>query len=388
MKKKEAGFTLIELLAIIVILGIVSVITVPIVLDISDKSNRGTVKSSAYSFRNSVEDLYHTKSVSDPDYQVSNRRYNSSEFEDLGVNVTGERPGGNSWVDIDNNVIVNGCLEFGDYIVTIQYNYISEAYKGHCEAASPWVQTVFPTVMKTLSDATYYDALWIKEHPVYYNPITNSTCTEGSSGCMKWYAYSESNGKVNMILDHNLDIEDLAIWDSELSGLNYSYPDSLLNIINTATADWSSSLTRNDSYSISWVYNNVERTLYIDYTGMKARIISAEEVAAITDNMSWTSDGEKYYFGSLDSNSYPYQNEEQQARQRSYSWLYDNMQLCDELGCEVVGDAWTYWTSTPVTNTADKVWCMCFGGCAEPTENNLSYVGIRLVTSIPKSIIY
>ena len=123
MKKKEAGFTLIELLAIVVILGIVAVITVPIVLDIIDKSNRETVKSSAYSFRNSVEDLYSTKSVSDPSYQISNRRYNSDELVSLGVNVTGEKPGGNSWVDIDNNVIVDGCLEFGEYMVTISYNY-------------------------------------------------------------------------------------------------------------------------------------------------------------------------------------------------------------------------------------------------------------------------
>ena len=50
-KKKVKGFTLIELLAIIVILAVIAVITVPIILNVIDNAKKGSIKDSAYGFK-------------------------------------------------------------------------------------------------------------------------------------------------------------------------------------------------------------------------------------------------------------------------------------------------------------------------------------------------
>ena len=54
MKK---GFTLIELLAVIVIISIVALITVPILLNVIDNAKIGTLRNSAYGIIESA-DLY------------------------------------------------------------------------------------------------------------------------------------------------------------------------------------------------------------------------------------------------------------------------------------------------------------------------------------------
>ena len=58
MKKNNKAFTLIELLAIIIILALIAVITVPIVLNVIDKSKKGAAKNSAYGILESAKSSY------------------------------------------------------------------------------------------------------------------------------------------------------------------------------------------------------------------------------------------------------------------------------------------------------------------------------------------
>ena len=73
-------------------------------------------------------------------------------------------------------------------------------------------------VQKVYSDGT----------EIYFNPETNQMCNKSEaistpgakSGCMKWYAFNDSNNKdtVNVILDHNTTAK--VAWNS--SGSNTS----------------------------------------------------------------------------------------------------------------------------------------------------------------------
>ena len=394
-KLKKRGFTLIELLAIIVILAIIAVITVPIVLNIIEKSKVGATKNSAYGYTDAITDNGVSNLTIDPTFKYLDKTYTAEELKGIGVSVSGDEPDEGSWVTMVNNDIVDGCLQFGDYKVIVEHGYVSEPEKGTCDTYVPWVQTIYPTVLRNIGGTIYYDSAWIKAHPVYYNPVTNTTCNSSdassalgtSTGCMKWYAYSETYGKVNLLLDHN--ISDYQSWESNSETVNSTAPDNLLDVINTKTAGWSDKLARRDSYSATWTYNNNERSLFIDYSGLKARLISAEEVAYVIENDSWTRESSKSFFGSGTDTVYFNQTEDQKLKQQRNSWLFENTDDCANEGCdhEQTG-VLAYWTSTPKTNTTNEVWCICNGGCLDTSASNANSIGLRPVISVPKSIIF
>jgi len=384
--KSDNGFTLIELLAIIVILAIIAVITIPVILNIVEGSKIGSVKNSAYGYVDAVSNFYYEQSINYSSYEFDNKRYNSSELKDLGVSVSGKQPENNSWVDIIDDEIINGCLQFGDYFVNIEHDFVGEVSKGKCDSVDEWNQTIFPNVLKSSGQTVYYDSNWIKEHPIFYNPIRNLKCNYGETDCMKWYAYSESNGKVNMLLDHNITNEE---WADEGVFTNQSMPNELLSVLDEIVINWSDKLIRRDSYSHKWNYDSTDYSLFIDYTGKKARLLSVEEISDIMQDSSWTDDIDVYYFGSGSSNGYLAQNDDEQMKQRSFSWLFDNMHECTFYGCESAqSDVYAYWTITPKSNTADKIWCVSRDGSLDSTESSTSWVGIRPVISVSKSTIY
>ena len=293
---------------------------------------------------------------------------------------------------MSNNDITDGCLQFGDYKVIVEHGYVSEPEKGTCDTYVPWTQTIYPTILRNVSETFYYDSAWIKAHPVYYNPVTNTTCNSSdassalgtSTGCMKWYAYSETYGKVNLLLDHNISNDE--VWGHD--GDNETV-DEVLSSLESATENWSSKLTRRDYYSASWTYNNSEHSIYIDYNGLKARLISAEEVAYAVENNSWTRESGKSFFGSGSSLAYGEQTEAQQLKQESNSWLFENMDNCTIEGCDNAQEGATaYWTSTPKIDTSNKVWCICNGGCLDTSESGEGYVGLRPVITVSKSRIF
>ena len=390
-KKRKEGFTLIELLAIIVILAIIAVITVPIILNIIDNAKAGSVKDSAYGYKDAIVNRGVSSQILNTSGSFENKNYSADDLKSAGVVVSGEEPDENSWVSVVNNDIVDGCLQYGEYMVIVEHGYVGEPVKGQCDEMVSWTQSIFPTVLKKDGNTIYYDSNWIKANPIYYNPVSNSKCEASSSssalgtstGCMKWYAYSESDGKVNMLLDHN--IVNNSVWNFD--GLNNSI-DEVISEIGELTDGWNDRLVRRDSYAAKWTSGNTEYSLSVSYNGIKARLISAEEVSSVVENYSWTKDGNKYFFGSGSDVVFGEQSEAQQLKQESNAWLFDNTEDCAPEGCEhEQTGVLAYWTSTPKTNTTDHVWCVCNGGCLDGTATDVA-MGIRPVISVPKSIIY
>ena len=133
MKKKNA-FTLIESLAIIVILAIIAVITVPIILNIIEDSQKGAVKDSAYGYKDAINKFYVSKLAQDKDFEMEDATYTTTELKNLGVSLSGKEPNENSWVIIENNDITNGCLQFDEYKVDIENGKVTTTEKGECGA--------------------------------------------------------------------------------------------------------------------------------------------------------------------------------------------------------------------------------------------------------------
>ena len=130
--KNKKGFTLIELLAIIVILAIIAVITVPIILNIIENAKKGAATNSAYGYKDAVQKFYmqelqnHNNLKLNDTYTVENDgslsgNFNDPEVPKFNITVSGTVPSSGS-LTYSNNVLTEGWLVIGDYIVTFDSN--------------------------------------------------------------------------------------------------------------------------------------------------------------------------------------------------------------------------------------------------------------------------
>ena len=71
--KKNKGFTLIELLAVIIILSIIALITVPVIINIIEKSSRSVAIDSTYNYISALEHKIALSSLDNKVYKNKSR---------------------------------------------------------------------------------------------------------------------------------------------------------------------------------------------------------------------------------------------------------------------------------------------------------------------------
>lgn len=112
------GFTLVELLSVIVILGILSLISVPIVMNIINGVQKKSTEESAYGY---VEAL--NQAIVDSNYSTKkkiNNGYYYSQYlkKEYNFEVGGYTPTDDSWVHIKNGEVENYSLKYKNYVVS------------------------------------------------------------------------------------------------------------------------------------------------------------------------------------------------------------------------------------------------------------------------------
>ena len=404
------AFTLIELLAIIVILAIIAVITVPIILNIIENSRMGAAKDSAYGYKDSINKWYVTKLSTDPNYNIPDGDYKVGE---LGEQVEGQKPDSDlSWFKVTNNEITDGCLQFDEYMVEISSGKVGDAVKGECKG-----NEYVPLTGEVLDNIASYDTMEI----VYYNPIDGVKCdasdydsdnsipgykgtspTGSQTKCLKWYKYSTNiDGSINMILDHNTEV-----GTQYYTSKDNSYgPSNLMQYL--TLSEWAGVPTRNDKY-IAYVDNSGTKTVLftnatdneVNYTGKKARLITAQEIAEITgasSTISWNEQSTSSRWFYLDSK------DQSTARSSSnpsdYYWLFENLYDCTNYGCSQTGDnAHTqpgntvgagenmgYWTSSPGAGNSNFAWYVFSIGFLYSDYVDYTSRGVRPVITVSNS---
>ena len=227
------------------------------------------------------------------------------------------------------------------------------------------------TVSKALDElfliSDKYAKVYKNGYIVYYNPVTNKKCnyneavstTGTKTGCMKWYIFNdtENASTVNMILDHNT-----------TAGVAYNSTN-----VNTEPKEVAIALT-NDTQSWN--------------SRLKARLITADEIAIITGNTSFsgtTSTGDSWFY--FDSNNQTQIATTQGASK--YSWLFDYTSACTKYGCNIAdSSSFGYWTSTTVAGSPSGVWLVTRNGNLGNYRAGFADTrGIRPVITISKSII-
>ena len=402
--KRKNGFTLIELLAIIVILAIIAVITVPIILNIIENSRRGAAKDSAYGYKDSINKWYVTKLSTDPNYNIPDGDYKVGE---LGEQVEGQKPDSDlSWFKVTNNEITDGCLQFDEYMVEISSGKVGDAAKGECKG-----NEYVSLTGEVLDNIASYDTMEI----VYYNPIDGVKCdasdydsdnsipgykgvvpetnTLGQTKCLKWYKYStNTDGSINMILDHNTEVGTQYNTSSD----NSYGPSNLMQYL--TLSEWAGVPTRNDKY-IAYVDNSGTKTVKftnatdneVNYTGKKARLIIAQEIAEITgasSTISWNEQSKSSDWFYLDSKN------QSTARSSSnlsdYYWLFENLKDCVTYGCKnqyqnVSSGNSGYWTSSPHAVNSINAWFVLGEGFLRYSYVGNPDLGVRPVITVSNS---
>ena len=339
MRKK--GFTLIELLAVIVVLAVIALIATPIVLNLINNARIGAAEQSVTGYVKAVENTIIKSMVKEEPVQDGNYKYNSLE-----VDISGKRPTSGKYT------VKNGKVESGNFCVD---GYYIEYKNGQSKKISDTCEVLYQVYENGTA--------------IYFNPETGKVCNKNDAvstpgtktGCMKWYTFNDEGSKtetVNMILDHNT----TAVVAYNSTGSNTEMKE-VKTALESDTSTWDKSLN--------------------------ARLITANEIAKITGNISFdekTSEWTKWFY--LDSNN---QTQVANSTNKSkYAWLYDYTD-CKEYGCNIEDSSiYGWWTSTPVAGRNDYAWDVSRGGILNnyPTSNTSlgASVGVRPVITVSKDI--
>ena len=190
MKK---GFTLVELLAVIVILGVIALITVPIVTRTINSSKTETYEVSVRNYIRAIESSLYTNEmdmdkpvVADGTYQVNsagNICLNGDCTKILEVPFEGEHPiSGN--ITIENNKVTNiSNLNYNKFVVNMNNGDIS---------------LVNLTNIKTICKAVDSDKAGSTEIGTEY------ICKVNSSQIYDFYVLSTEGNNVNLLMSENI----------------------------------------------------------------------------------------------------------------------------------------------------------------------------------------
>ncbi len=123
MKLGKKGFTLIELLAVIVILTVIMMISMPTILGVIDDAKKGAAKNSALGYLDALEREIVAAQVrgDDNSYFDDNNSFDLSAAIAANVEVRGEDPDELS-LTIEKGKIISGTIRFGDYTFEVQKN--------------------------------------------------------------------------------------------------------------------------------------------------------------------------------------------------------------------------------------------------------------------------
>lgn len=109
------GFTLVELLAVVVILAIISLITVPIINKVIEDNKKGSVQTSAYNLISSAEKGYHSVALKEGKNEETYFTYNNGketrERGNIVLKYSGNTPESGSML-----INRNGDIEIAVYL--------------------------------------------------------------------------------------------------------------------------------------------------------------------------------------------------------------------------------------------------------------------------------
>ena len=130
---KKNAFTLIELLAIIIIIGVIAVITIPKVNDSIEKSRKNISKTNALSYKKAIDEYVLHENMNKNNIKL-NGRYGivNGALGTYQIKANGELPQ-SGFLTYENNELKKGCLYINKYATVFENGEVKEVTKTTCE---------------------------------------------------------------------------------------------------------------------------------------------------------------------------------------------------------------------------------------------------------------
>ena len=135
---KNEGFTLIELLAVIILIGIIALITVPRINESISDSKQKIAEASAVNYSKQIDKLVLEEKMKnnsillDGDYNIDSNGNIYNEENEYVIDVSGKKPTSGT-LTFSENDLQNGCITVNKYAVTIVNGEVANITKGNCE---------------------------------------------------------------------------------------------------------------------------------------------------------------------------------------------------------------------------------------------------------------
>ena len=328
---RNKGFTLIELLAVIVILAIIALIATPIILgiikDTKKESNDRSVEMYAKAVKNAIMS-YQMKENEMPTTYEDIKDYIKYDGQEITVDRLD--------INEDGSIYIEG-IKSGEELLAKTYGTKQRYTDG---------EIVYIDVTTGKSCTNYH----VDNSKTGYNGIGTTKTTDNQNSCLKFYAFLDDGSKnLNLLLDHNTTAK--LAWTTSEIGTNANGPIDVINQLKIDTNDWVGTVT-----PINYEYKGTARPYTIDYSGYKARLITANEIAKITGAdklLNWdetsTTSGWYYLDGAKTNETVPnWQTQVANSTNKSeYYWLFDRTNGCTSNGCQVADSSnYGYWTSS------------------------------------------
>ncbi len=393
MKK---GFTLIELMGVLILLAIISLIAVPVVLNLINDSREEAKKRS-------LDNYIHAVNLAISSY---NSKLEHEEIDDMTCNIQSDGNldcnGTIINVNVKNTKPASGIIVIKDYEVSDYYGvsidskaFNSVEFNGTKVAATQTdthkgIVYLDPTDLSATCNATLASQ----------NLNENNTPTGIKTGCMKFYIYDDTGDSYKMILDHNTS-----------GNVSWATCEETIELGADPRCRQTSWGTKNTYGPIA-----VTKRLHSDTTGWigTPRLISIDEIAHIVgvdiaigwDSTDSTNSNPFYFDGSgstyegwqMNWDTYNFD-----AGESKHSWLFNNTYDCVTFGCAVEDnnlypctdgqDNWMcetygYWTSSADIRYDTDAWGVS-RNYISGTDYDLTSpeYGVRPVITLPKTII-
>ena len=363
MKK---GFTLIELLAVIVVLAILALVVTPIVLNIVENAQQGSDERSLEQYAKIMQTSYYEEKMKDPSLTLE--EYLSKVETASGATLTynGSKVVCSEKIAVET---VSGTQSIELINCTVDgrgpYNFINGS-------ASKEENKIVYNV-KADGDIVYFDVKTGKTCDNYHKDNSKTgyngiNPTGNQTNCLKFYAFNvaESSDRFKLILDHNTTAS--VAWGSNNKNGPSTNSGYVLYSLKSATSAWKGTIEPSN-YSMDQTGKTSNAKYTIDYSGYKARLITANEIAKIAGKTSWNeSSGATFNF----SGAYTYGSGYRSCPSSGckYKWLYENSGV--------------YWTASSVYSSTSNVFYVSSWGDLSFTSST-SKVAIRPVIEVLKS---
>lgn len=275
MKKK--GFTLIELLAVIVILAIVSLIAVPMIMQVIEKVNIKAAESSANSYKESITQLIAENEIKGINQLKPNNTYyvtrgttiDGQYYEAINdvVKLKGYKPTGyDDYIKFGKNYeIEEAILTINGYAIKIEENNIATIEKGQI------IELEYITVNETetmergssYTIETIFEPINTSDQRIKYTTSDKNIVTVDENGLVKAVNNGEAIVTVTPSSNKKLkkEIKITVISPSEVTGIKLNKESTIIGL--GKSEDLIATLEPSDATSsaLTWESNNVAVTV-------------------------------------------------------------------------------------------------------------------------------